>query len=70
MLRVNVAVYRCRIEELSVAKAAAIAGVSLDRMKEILSERTIPLHLGPETMEEAYAEIDAAKLLKEDHNAK
>ena len=58
-VRMDVAVYRCRTEELSVARAAALAGVSFDRMKEVLAERGVPLRLGPETPEEARAELDA-----------
>jgi len=57
-VRINVAVHRYRTEGLSVARAAALAGVAFDRMKEILAERGVPLRLGPETLEEARAEFD------------
>jgi predicted HTH domain antitoxin len=60
-VRIDVAVYRYRSEELSVARAAALAGVSFDRMKEILAERGVPLRLGPETPEEARDEIDSLR---------
>lgn len=58
-VRINVAAHRYQTEELSVARAAAIAGISFDRMKEILVERAISLRMGPETVEEAYLEVDA-----------
>jgi predicted HTH domain antitoxin len=63
-VRIDVAVHRYRVEGLSVAKAAALAGVSFDRMKEILSERGVPLRLGPETLEEARAELDALQRMR------
>ena len=57
-LRISVAVHRCRTdEELSLNQAAAIAGVSLERMKEILERYEVPLRLGPASIKEAQAEI-------------
>ena len=59
-LRVSVAVHRYRTdEELSLNQAAAIAGVSLERMKEILERYDVPLRLGPASIKEAKAEIAA-----------
>lgn len=56
-LRVSVAVHRYRTdEELSLNQAAAIAGVSLERMKEILERHDVPLRLGSATIGEARAE--------------
>jgi uncharacterized protein (DUF433 family)/predicted HTH domain antitoxin len=56
-LRVSVAVHRYRTDEgLSLNQAAAIAGVSLERMKEILEHHDVPLRLGPATIGEARAE--------------
>ncbi len=63
-VRVNVAVHRYQTEELSLAKAAALAGVSFDRMKEILAEYGIPLRLGPETIDEARAEVEALRKMR------
>jgi predicted HTH domain antitoxin len=63
-VRINVAVHRYRTEGLSVAKASALAGVSFDRMKEILAERGVPLRLGPETLEEARAELDSLRQMR------
>ena len=59
-LRIDFAVY-CyqRDKDLSLAKAAALAGVSFEGMKDILGSRGISLRLGPETLEEAKAEIEA-----------
>jgi len=63
-VRVDVAVYRYRTEDLSVAKAAALAGVCFDRMKEILAKRGVPLRLGPETLEEARAELELLQRMR------
>ena len=63
-VRIDVAVHRYCTEGLSIAKAAALAGVCFDRMKEILAERNIPLRLGPETLEEAQAELDSLKRMR------
>jgi len=56
-VRIDVAIHRYLTEDLSLAKAAALAGVSYDRMKEILSARGVTLRLGPETVEDALQEI-------------
>lgn len=59
-VRIDFAVYRYQHDrDLSLAKAAALAGVSFERMKEILSSRGVALRLGPETLEEAKEEIEA-----------
>ena len=63
-MRIDVAIHRYRTENLSVAKTAALAGVSFDRMKEILAERGVPLRLGPETLEEARAELDFLRRMR------
>ncbi|CAN5432725.1 hypothetical protein BH10CHL1_BH10CHL1_29100 [soil metagenome] len=63
-VRIDVAVHRYRVEELSLAKAAALAGVSFDRMKEILAEHGIPLRLGAETIAEAHAEVEALRKMR------
>ena len=55
-LRIGLAVYRYQAEELSLARAAALAGVSWAQMKQLLLERGIQPHLGPETVEEAEEE--------------
>jgi len=58
-LRLELAIHRYRNEEISLAKAAALAGVSWERMREILLSRGVQPRLGPETEEEAYEEIRA-----------
>ena len=63
-VRIEVAVHRYRTEDLSIAKAAALAGVSFDRMKEILVEHGVALRLGPETLEEARADLAALKRMR------
>ena len=63
-IRIDVAVHRYRVEGLSIARTAALAGVCFDRMKEILAERGVTLRLGPETLEEARAELDALERMR------
>jgi predicted HTH domain antitoxin len=58
-LRLELAIHRYRAEEISLAKAAALAGVSWERMREILLSRGIQPFLGPESEAEAIKEIEA-----------
>ncbi len=60
-VRIDFAVHQYITEPISVARAAAIAGVAFDRMKDILAERGIALRLGPETIEEARDEIESLR---------
>jgi predicted HTH domain antitoxin len=60
-LRVQVVVHRYQSEDISLAKAASLAGVSWAQMKDILLERGIQPRLGPETLEEAEKEIQALR---------
>jgi predicted HTH domain antitoxin len=56
-LRLQVALHRYRTdEELTLARAAALAGVSLERMKELLDRHGISLRLGPASIKEAQDE--------------
>lgn len=57
-LRIRLAIYRYQQEELSLAKAAEVAGVSWAQMRDILLERGIDPALGPANLEEAQAEVD------------
>jgi predicted HTH domain antitoxin len=59
--RIQLAVYRYQNEELSLAKAADLAGVSWAQMREILLEKGISPKLGPETVEEAAKEAQALR---------
>jgi len=52
-LRIDWALYRYKTEEISLAKAAAVADVSFDRMKEIMLQRGVEPRLGPESLDEA-----------------
>ena len=52
-LRIANAVQLYQTEELSLAQAASLAGVSWAQMKAILVEQGVQPRLGPETMAEA-----------------
>ena len=56
--RIQVAVHRYRTEEISLARAAGLAGVSWAQMKEILREKGVAPRLGAEGMDEARAEVE------------
>jgi len=57
-LRIQVAIHRYHADpELSLAQAAAIAGVSFERMKELLEQHGVSLRLGPASIEDAKAEV-------------
>jgi predicted HTH domain antitoxin len=60
-LRLELAVHRYQAEDISLAKAAHLAGVSFDRMKAVLVERGIQPRLGPADVDEARQEIAAMK---------
>lgn len=61
--RVELAIHRYRTEDLSLAKAADLAGVSWAQMRQILLEKGISPKLGPETAEEAEQEVEALRQL-------
>ena len=56
-LHIDWAIYQYQTQSISLAKAAALAGVCFDHMKEILVQRGIQPRLGPETMDEARREL-------------
>ena len=60
-VRVQLAVYRYQKAEISLAKAANLAGVSWAQMRDILLEQGIQPRLGPETMEEAEREVQTLR---------
>jgi predicted HTH domain antitoxin len=60
-LRIQLAVHRYQTEEISLAKAASLAGVSWAQMKDILVERGVQPRLGPETLQEAKEEVRALR---------
>jgi len=47
--------------KISIGMAAELAGVSYERMRDILAARDIKLRLGPESVEEAEQEYKAIK---------
>jgi predicted HTH domain antitoxin len=56
-LRVELAIYRYRTEDISVAKAAHLGGMSFDQMKALLVQRGVQLRLGPADDAEARREV-------------
>jgi predicted HTH domain antitoxin len=60
-LRIQVAVYRYQTEEISLAKAASLAGVSWAQMKDILKEKGVSPRLGVSTLTEAMEDIQALR---------
>jgi len=60
-LRVRLAIHRYQTEDISLAKAAGLAGVSSAQMKDILVAHGIQPRLGPETLEEAEQEVNALR---------
>lgn len=58
-LRINLALHRYTTENISLAQAAHLAGVSWPAMRDILRERGVSLRLGPETIDEARQELYA-----------
>ena len=68
-MRLELAVRRYEAEEdLSLARAASIAGVSFDQMKDLLAERGVRLRLGPASVEEAQAEVTELKSWLDEHS--
>lgn len=59
--RIQLAVYQYQQGQLSLARAAAFAGVSWLQMRDILRERHVPLALGPENMDDAHDEVVAVR---------
>lgn len=58
-VRIGLAIHRYQIGEISLAKAASVAGLSYDQMKEVLMTRGIQPRLGPQTADEAREDYDA-----------
>jgi len=64
----ELAIHRYRAEEISLAKAAALAGVSWERMREILMARGVALRIGPEAEAEALDEIQSIGKITLEHS--
>lgn len=60
-LRVQLAVHRYQVEEISLAKAASLAGVSWAQMRDILLEQGVAPRLGPESIDDAKAEVSSLR---------
>lgn len=60
-LRIELAIHSYQTQDISLAKAAHLAGVSFDRMKAILVARGIQPRLGPASETEAQAEVIAMR---------
>lgn len=60
-LRIELAIHSYQTQDISLAKAAHLAGVSFDRMKAILVARGIQPRLGPANEAEAQAEVAAMR---------
>lgn len=59
--RIQLAIHRYQSEELSLAKAADLAGVSWAQMREILVEKGIAPRLGAESVEEVETEASTLR---------
>jgi predicted HTH domain antitoxin len=59
--RIDIAVRLYTDGKISLGKAAELAGISFDEMKEVLLQRGIEPKLGIETIQEALDDIDALK---------
>ena len=64
-LRIEWAIYQYQHRDISLSKAATLANVSFDRMKELLVKRGIQPRLGPESLIEARREMDVLEVLDE-----
>lgn len=62
--RLAAAIHLYDREEISLGKAARLAGVSRFDMPEILREHDVEVKLGPEDMADAQQEIDVARNLE------
>ena len=56
-LRIQMAIFRYQHEQISLAKAANLAGVSWAQMKDILLERGLSPRLGVENIETAQRDV-------------
>jgi predicted HTH domain antitoxin len=69
-LRIELAVYRYQTEDLSLAKAAHLAGLSFDSFKALLVQRGIQPRLGPADEQDAHQEIAAVEQVLSDRAAR
>ena len=60
-LRLRLAVHRYKTENISLAKAAELSGLSYVQMKDVLVEYGVQPRLGPASLEEAQQEVDVLR---------
>lgn len=60
-LRMALAAHKYGAGEVSLAKAAELAGVGWAQMKEVLLEQGVTLRLGPEDIDDARAEVETLR---------
>lgn len=60
-LRIQLAVHQYQNEEISLSKAASLAGVSWAQMRDILLEQGIQPKLGPQNLDEALEEAQTLR---------
>lgn len=60
-LRIQLAVYQYKTQEISLAKAASLAGVSWAQMKDVLLEQGVDPRLGPDTVEKTQEEVETLR---------
>ena len=59
--RMKLALYRYQNEKISIGKAAEIANVCWEKMRDELNKNNIPLRLAPKTIEEASKDYHVIK---------
>jgi len=70
-IKIRLAIYKYQNEEISLARAAEIAGVSFETMKRTLSENGIKLRLGPKDRADARKEyMNVRKILENERDNK
>jgi predicted HTH domain antitoxin len=62
-IRVELAVYRYQTEDISLAKAAHLAGLSFDSFKALLVQSGLQPRLGPADKQDARQEIAALEMI-------
>ena len=67
--RLELAVHTYQHSEISLAKAAHLAGLCFEEMKDLLLKRGVKIHLGPDSKEEIEHEVEIlGKKLDELHS--
>jgi predicted HTH domain antitoxin len=69
-LRIELAVYQYQTEDISLAKAAHLAGISFDRMRDLLVQRGVYLRLGPANDAEIWEEVATLERVLQDKKSR